>query len=166
MATPVLKLNEHWTDYIIGKPQDKLECKICNVQLKSRESARCHANNIHLGIRYPCTYCDHKATTSYSLRLHIETQHLNEKAQCSYCGKQISKAYIKTHIRTEHEHSAKIHKCGQCSYETTHTDNLKEHIMVKHEKIERKCSQCDYKAKWIKQIREHKRKEHSLEGNN
>ena len=144
-------------------PEDAPMCKICNIQFKSQSSANCHYKSTHLGMmKFPCNYCDYEATTNFRLKEHIETQHFNEKAQCTYCGKQFSKSFIKTHIETIHEPS-KIHKCGECSYETTRKELLTQHIEAKHEMNMDKymCSQCDYKSKGKKQIREHKRKQHT-----
>ena len=83
-------------------------------------------------MRFTCSQCDYKATTNHSLKTHTTSQHLNEKAQCPYCDKQIAKSYLKRHIQQEHE-QYKIHRCDQCTYETTQPDSLKIHIEVKHE---------------------------------
>ena len=153
-TTSIVPNSENWKDFfILDKTDGKILCEVCNIHFKTWSIAKGHFKTAHLGIRFPCTYCDYKATTTHSLKLHIQAKHLNEKAQCSYCGKQIATSYIKTHIRSEHEHSLKILKCDQCTYESTRPETLKEHIEVRHENLMHKCSQCDYKTKGRKQIR-------------
>ena len=82
------------------------------------------------------------------------------KTKCSYCGKQISITHIKRH-RMEHENSVKMHRCGECSYETSTLRNLKDHIGAHHENIVHKCSQCDYEAKFKKTLMKHIRRKHA-----
>ena len=114
-------------------------------------------------MRFPCSQCDYKATTNHSLKLHTTSQHLNEKAQCSYCGKQIAKSYLKRHIQGHKQ--SQIHRCDQCTYETTRPDCLKTHIEVKHGSIVHKCKDCDYKSSYRSHFKEHIKKKHALSGN-
>ena len=82
------------------------------------------------------------------------------KTNCRYCGKQISISYIKRHMM-EHENSVKMHRCGECSYETSILRNLKDHIGAHHKSIVHKCSQCDYEAKFKKTLKKHIRRKHA-----
>jgi hypothetical protein len=53
-----------------------------------------------------------------------------------------------------------MHKCKQCSYKSSQTSNMKQHILQQHEGVRYICDECDYKATDKSNLNRHVKKQH------
>nr|CAI5870414.1 unnamed protein product [Callosobruchus analis] len=94
---------------------------------------------------HECTKCTYKTTISRSFKEHMSkhpevagTNHIFNR--CTYCNKIFTrKSLLNEHIIKKHPEciapvSCKIHECTRCTYKTTMTSRLKEH-MLKHPEL-------------------------------
>nr|CAI5870410.1 unnamed protein product [Callosobruchus analis] len=124
---------------------------------------------------HECTKCSFKTTINSILKEHIAVHSglvgnrvLN---RCPYCDETfVHKKSLNEHITKKHPDfiatlSCKVHECTKCTYKTTMTSRLKEH-MVKHpEPVScriHECTKCTYKTTMSSKLKEHMAKHPEL----
>nr|CAI5830373.1 unnamed protein product [Callosobruchus analis] len=139
-----------------------VRCSYCNKTFISKSSLDDHILKTHPDFIasvsrkvHECTECTYKTVFTSQLRRHM-VKHPDiagnyTTIRCSYCNKTFeSKRSLDNHIVKRHPDfvasvSSKIHGCTQCTYRTTISRCLKEHLMVKHSEIgNRKFRRCIY----------------------
>nr|CAI5830375.1 unnamed protein product [Callosobruchus analis] len=129
-----------------------VRCSYCNKTFISKSSLDDHILKTHPDFIasvsrkvHECTECTYKTVFTSQLRRHM-VKHPDiagnyTTIRCSYCNKTFeSKRSLDNHIVKRHPDfvasvSSKIHGCTQCTYRTTISRCLKEHLMVKHSEI-------------------------------
>nr|CAI5830378.1 unnamed protein product [Callosobruchus analis] len=129
-----------------------VRCSYCNKTFISKSSLDDHILKTHPDFIasvsrkvHECTECTYKTVFTSQLRRHM-VKHPDiagnyTTIRCSYCNKTFeSKRSLDNHIVKRHPDfvasvSSKIHGCTQCTYRTTISRCLKEHLMVKHPEV-------------------------------
>ena len=99
-----------------------------------------HIESKHEGIvHFRCKYmnCAYMTDNKKSFKDHSGTHNANSLFKCDYCEKVLSRARsLKHHIRNVHE-GIHLLKCKyfNCTYETTHKEEMKEHTLKHTEEI-------------------------------
>nr|CAI5830377.1 unnamed protein product [Callosobruchus analis] len=142
-----------------------VRCSYCNKTFISKSSLDDHILKTHPDFIasvsrkvHECTECTYKTVFTSQLRRHM-VKHPDiagnyTTIRCSYCNKTFeSKRSLDNHIVKRHPDfvasvSSKIHGCTQCTYRTTISRCLKEHLMVKHSEIAgdhitNRCTHCN-----------------------
>ena len=137
---------------------------VAKSQYRMMQHVQTHLNNLE----FDCDICGKILQNTNSYRRHKYKHNQPQKQdkdlvqKCNYCGKQIKKKYIKSHFKENHDHSAKILTCSECTYVTKRKGSLKDHIESKHMTIAQyTCSECEYKTIGRNQMRYHKVNYHS-----
>ncbi|VEN35908.1 unnamed protein product [Callosobruchus maculatus] len=92
------------------------------------------------------TQCTYKTTRSPNIRQHLITNPPEVPGnriltRCIYCNKTFkSKLGLDDHIVKRHPDaiasvSSKIHECTQCTYKTTRSDHIRDHLITKHPEV-------------------------------
>nr|CAI5870412.1 unnamed protein product [Callosobruchus analis] len=131
---------------------DNHRCQHCDETFLHKKSLNEHITKKHpdfiasLSCKvHECTKCTYKTTISRSFKEHMSkhpevagTNHIFNR--CTYCNKIFTrKSLLNEHIIKKHPEciapvSCKIHECTRCTYKTTMTSRLKEH-MLKHPEL-------------------------------
>nr|CAI5870411.1 unnamed protein product [Callosobruchus analis] len=97
---------------------------------------------------HECTKCTYKTTRSSHFRDHMATHpELAAICRCTYCDKTFPrKTLLNNHITKKHPDfiasvSCKVHECTKCTYKTTRSSYLKDH-MAKHPELADNCVFC------------------------
>nr|CAI5870418.1 unnamed protein product [Callosobruchus analis] len=115
-----------------------------------------------------CTKCTYKTTMSRSLKEHNMAKHpelADNCVICRYCNKTFTgKALLNEHITKKHPDfvaslSCKIHECTNCTYKTTKSSRLKEH-MAKHPDVFNRCTYCNKTFAYKISLNDHIIKKH------
>ncbi|VEN35886.1 unnamed protein product [Callosobruchus maculatus] len=91
---------------------------------------------------YECTKCTYKTVISHDLKRHMVTHSDNRIiSRCIYCdktfkGKQgLDDHIIKIHPDFTASVSSKVHECTKCTYKTTSTTSIRQHLNSNHPEI-------------------------------
>ncbi|VEN35896.1 unnamed protein product [Callosobruchus maculatus] len=145
-------------------------CIYCNKTFKSKLGLDDHIIQIHPDFIasvsskiHECTQCTYKTTISTNIRQHLITNHPEVAgngilSRCMYCNKTFkSKTTLDDHIIKTHPDfiasvSSKIHECTQCTYKTTKSTNIRQHLITNHPVVtgNRILSRCIYCNKTFK----------------
>uniref|UniRef100_A0A1E1W5P4 C2H2-type domain-containing protein n=1 Tax=Pectinophora gossypiella TaxID=13191 RepID=A0A1E1W5P4_PECGO len=136
-------------------------CEICSKEfvtlLEKKKHMRCHKN-------YKCSECPQIFKQWSKYQAHLKSDHESKEYICDICGRAFKqRTHIIRHIRI-HDPSKVI----QCPYENcsrfySRNSNLKQHMLMKHEKITHDCSICNAKLSTKKKLQEHTVKMHKSE---
>nr|CAI5830381.1 unnamed protein product [Callosobruchus analis] len=136
-------------------------CIYCNKTFTSKQALDGHIIKTHPDFIasvtskvHECTECTYKTTSNGNLRRHM-VKHPDiagnyTTIRCSYCNKTFeSKRSLDNHIVKRHPDfvasvSSKIHGCTQCTYRTTISRCLKEHLMKHPEIAGNRIFRCIY----------------------
>ncbi|VEN35893.1 unnamed protein product [Callosobruchus maculatus] len=108
---------------------------------------------------HQCTKCNYKTTKTEYLKRHLVTHSDNRIAiRCTYCTKTFKRKQglddhiIKTHPDFIASISSKIHQCTQCTYKTTISTHIRQHLITNHPEVagNRILSRCIYCNKTFK----------------
>ena len=176
-----------------GGPKYKANCDICNREFNSERSMILHRSKAHMDM-FPerlkvCPHCG-KSTLDLKQHLTVSCPKNNTKVQCQICGSEISKYYLKDHIRTVHQPQSEKIECANCGTMVkdiqTHINNVRcdlpeeerqklmekcelcnkyvkslvKHINYHHKAVELKCDFCDFKTKYIQNLNLHVKRIH------
>ncbi|VEN44462.1 unnamed protein product [Callosobruchus maculatus] len=145
-------------------------CMYCNKTFKSKTTLDDHIIKTHPDFTasvsskiHECTQCTYKTTKSSSIRRHLITNHpeiagnriLNSCIHCNktFAGKlSLDDHIIKTHPDFIASVSSKIHECTQCTYKTTYSTNIRQHLITYHPELagNRILTRCMYCNKTFK----------------
>ncbi|VEN35909.1 unnamed protein product [Callosobruchus maculatus] len=145
-------------------------CIYCNKTFKTKLGLDDHILKRHLNFIasvsskiHECTQCTYKTTKSSNIRQHLITNHPEVTgnrilSRCIYCNKTFkSKQGLDDHIVKRHPDtiesvSSKIHECTQCTYKTTKSSNIRQHLITNHPEVtgNRILSRCIYCNKTFK----------------
>nr|CAI5867015.1 unnamed protein product [Callosobruchus analis] len=99
---------------------------------------------------HECTKCAFKTVRPSRLKEHIKVKHPDRDGnRCIYCNKTfVQKQTLDDHIVKTHPDfiasvNSKIYECIQCTYKTTISKDIREHLMSKHHQIANNCSYCN-----------------------
>nr|CAI5867010.1 unnamed protein product [Callosobruchus analis] len=91
---------------------------------------------------HECTKCAFKTVRPSRLKEHIKVKHPDRDGnRCIYCNKTfVQKQTLDDHIVKTHPDfiasvNSKIYECIQCTYKTTISKDIREHLMSKHHQI-------------------------------
>ena len=110
-------------------------CVECGHKLTSRQGLTFHINNIHRGIRFPCTEegCDFKGTLKSVLQNHIQGFHKGMKHYCNLCDfSSVGKNSIRLHRNKIHNEDLSIYICDQCKYRCQDGQKMQKHMLNMH----------------------------------
>ena len=110
-------------------------CLECGHKLTTRQGLNFHMNNIHKGIRFPCTEegCDFKGTLKSVLQNHIQGLHKGIKQYCDLCDfSSISKNCIRLHKNKKHNEDWSMYNCDQCKYRCQDGQKMQKHMLNMH----------------------------------
>nr|CAI5830383.1 unnamed protein product [Callosobruchus analis] len=145
----------------IPKDIRTVRCSYCNKTFISKSSLDDHILKTHPDFIasvsrkvHECTECTYKTVFTSQLRRHM-VKHPDiagnyTTIRCSYCNKTFeSKRSLDNHIVKRHPDfvasvSSKIHGCTQCTYRTTISRCLKEHLMKHPEIAGNRIFRCIY----------------------
>jgi len=120
-------------------------CPECNEKFTSKEKLWKHVREDHPDYRrYKCDICGQGFSQSGNLGLHRLAKHTAEKPnlECTFCGKTFGMPVnLKRHINYTHRKCLK-YKCPHCSYATTTSSLLSQHMDRHFGKNLKKCSYC------------------------
>nr|CAI5867008.1 unnamed protein product [Callosobruchus analis] len=134
-------------------------CSYCNKTFINKSSLDDHIIKAHPDFIasvsskiHECTECTYKTVFTSQLKSHM-AKHPDIAGNritttCIYCNKILGcKRTLDHHILKRHPDfvesvSSKIHECTQCTYKTTISKGLKEHLMAKHSEIADRCIYC------------------------
>ncbi|VEN35903.1 unnamed protein product [Callosobruchus maculatus] len=145
-------------------------CTYCTKTFVNKTSLDDHIIQIHPDFIasvsskiYECILCTYKTTYVKCLGNHLTIKHPEifrncNLTRCIHCNKTFkSKATLDDHILKTHPDfiasvSSKIHKCTQCTYKTTRSPNIRQHLITNHPKVagNRILSRCIYCNKTFK----------------
>nr|CAI5819639.1 unnamed protein product [Callosobruchus analis] len=130
-------------------------CMYCNKTFRSTQSLDDHIVRIHPDFItsvsrkvHECTGCTYKTVSTYLLRRHNMVNH-PDAGTCLYCNKTLStKPLLDDHVVKRHPDfvasvSRKIHECTKCTYKTTRSKCIREHLLAKHSEIANRCIYCN-----------------------
>nr|CAI5819626.1 unnamed protein product [Callosobruchus analis] len=131
-------------------------CMYCNKTFRSTQSLDDHIVRIHPDFItsvsrkvHECTGCTYKTVSTYLLRRHNMVNHPDAANTCLYCNKTLStKPLLDDHVVKRHPDfvasvSRKIHECTKCTYKTTRSKCIREHLLAKHSEIANRCIYCN-----------------------
>ena len=109
---------------------------------------------------FPCDECDQLFKFRYKLNSHKKQIHNSDYLfLCKQCTFQTSHSQnLKRHIQSKHELTI-IH-CDNCDFECNRDDRLKAHKLSRHNILPYICSYCDFKASLKKDLLVHISKNH------
>nr|CAI5819625.1 unnamed protein product [Callosobruchus analis] len=95
---------------------------------------------------YECAKCTFKTVSASQLKRHLVDKHPDTAGDrktntCLYCNKTLStKPLLDDHVVKRHPDfvasvSRKIHECTKCTYKTTRSKCIREHLLAKHSEI-------------------------------
>nr|CAI5867011.1 unnamed protein product [Callosobruchus analis] len=128
------------------------KCIYCNKTLSSKQALDDHILNRHpdfiasvSGKVHECTECTYKTVFISQLRGHMakhpDVAHKYITNRCIYCNKTFASTrslndhIVKTHPDFIASVKSKIHECTQCTYKTTISKRIREHLIAKHPEI-------------------------------
>nr|CAI5842904.1 unnamed protein product [Callosobruchus analis] len=149
-------------------------CTYCNKTFAHKASLNQHITTVHPDFMasvsckiHECTKCTYKTTMSSRLKEHMVT---HPELACAYCNKAFTiKSLLHEHITKKHPDfiasvSCKVHQCTKCSFKTTRSSNLKEHMVVHHEladnRIFNRCPYCNETFSRKASLNDHITKKH------
>nr|CAI5870420.1 unnamed protein product [Callosobruchus analis] len=150
------------------------KCMYCNKTFAHKISLNDHVIKKHpeftsVGSKiHECTKCTYKTTISSKLKEHMAKHSgLGVFTKCTYCNKTFTgKALLNEHITKKHPDfvaslSCKIHECTNCTYKTTKSSRLKEH-MAKHPELAAffRCTYCNKTFALKASLNDHIAKKH------
>ncbi|CAD6208715.1 GSCOCG00003522001-RA-CDS [Cotesia congregata] len=145
------KYMEHLARYHNG---ELFKCDYCKHEFKEFAKLKTHMKTHDT--KYKCTKenCDVICDTYFELRRHSATH--PKEYKCDKCMKMLSTSnLLKRHLAT-HEDKLKICPYNNCDKKYHHTNQLKSHIRIKHEKRVFQCDLCKkefaYKVTLVKHI--------------
>nr|CAI5819638.1 unnamed protein product [Callosobruchus analis] len=112
-----------------------------------------------------CTECTYKTVSTSELRRHM-VNHPDVADTCLYCNKTLStKPLLDDHVVKRHPDfvasvSRKIHECTKCTYKTTRSKCIREHLLAKHSEIANRCIYCNKTFKSTRSLDNHIVKKH------
>nr|CAI5870415.1 unnamed protein product [Callosobruchus analis] len=145
-----------------------IKCTYCNKTFAHKKSLNDHITKKHPDFIasvsskiHECTKCTYKTTRSSRFRDHMAKHpELGVICRCTYCDKTFPrKTLLNEHITKKHPDfiaslSCKVHECTKCTYKTTRSNNLKDH-MAKHPELADKCSYCNKTFAHKKSLNDH-----------
>jgi len=137
------------------KHSQKVECKICNVELKIWSLSN-HMNSIH-GNKgsFQCKICDKSFKYNQNLTRHEKIH--DKKFECIICDKKFAhEREVKRHQKHFHENLKKA-TCDVCGKMFADKANLTQHSKV-HDKNRPKpfkCHRCDHAATTMQRFKKH-----------
>nr|CAI5870413.1 unnamed protein product [Callosobruchus analis] len=148
----------------------RISCSYCNKTFVHKKSLNDHIAKKHpVGSKiHECTKCTYKTTISSKLKEHMAKHSgLGVFTKCTYCNKTFTgKALLNEHITKKHPDfvaslSCKIHECTNCTYKTTKSSRLKEH-MAKHPELAAffRCTYCNKTFALKASLNDHIAKKH------
>nr|CAI5870416.1 unnamed protein product [Callosobruchus analis] len=154
------KLTEHMTKHPdLASNCVLIRCSYCNKTFAHKKSLNDHIIKIHpdfiasvSGKIHECTKCAYKTTRSSHFRDHMAKHpELAAICRCTYCDETFPrKTLLNEHITKKHPDfiasvGCKVHECTKCSYKTTRSSHLKDH-MAKHPELADNCVfyRCTY----------------------
>nr|CAI5819632.1 unnamed protein product [Callosobruchus analis] len=139
----------------VNHPDAADRCMYCNKTFRSTQSLDDHIVRIHPDFItsvsrkvHECTGCTYKTVSTYLLRRHNMVNH-PDAGTCLYCNKTLStKPLLDDHVVKRHPDfvasvSRKIHECTKCTYKTTRSKCIREHLLAKHSEIANRCIYCN-----------------------
>ena len=128
--------------------EQSLKCKICDTQLKSKQTYREHMHDMHEAKRIFCEYCAHNVLENRFAE-HVEKCEISFKElyegnefQCDQCRRSFKLiAALKSHQKNMH--SNEEFKCTYCKKTYASKRLRDDHIREKHEVKVFKCELCD-----------------------
>ncbi|VEN40262.1 unnamed protein product [Callosobruchus maculatus] len=151
-------------------------CLQCNAIFKLQISlddhiVRTHPNFISAVTRkiHECTLCAFKTTRSSSFNKHLSKHRETntERSTCTHCTATFkNKISLDDHIIKNHPNfvssvTSKIHKCTNCTFATTRTNDLKRHLLRYSETPKpHTCLHCTAVFKWKVSLDHHTMKKH------
>ena len=139
--------------------EGRFKCDICENSYSQEASLRLHHKVKHTSgtQRLKCDLCELSYTRVDSLREHVMTKHENTaKFFCKLCDfKTMRPAKLEKHVFDTHQSIYKVKdtngthrlKCDLCELSYNRVDNLREHVMTKHENTAKFfCELCDFKT--------------------
>nr|CAI5868646.1 unnamed protein product [Callosobruchus analis] len=113
---------------------------------------------------HKCTKCNFETTMCTHLKRHLMT-HAETPGTCTHCDRSFrSKSLLDNHLIKKHPKfissvTNKIHKCTVCSYETTISTNLRNHLLI-HTKTSAICRFCQAMFKSKTSVDDHILRKH------
>lgn len=123
-----------------------IPCEICGKTYSSKKTIQKHmrTHDSSSSSRYKCDTCGIIYTTALGFRCHLVRHAKSEPdMKCDKCGKLFyTRVEVRNHINSVH--MPQTHTCEICGKNFTKPSQLKEHVKVKHEKIDLQvpCSIC------------------------
>jgi len=137
-----------------NKDRVRCACPHCPETYWSKKYLRVHIDSVHRGIKHPCAECGFLATTKANLRIHNEKVHLGKVFECDQCPATYDcSSHLARHKRKVHE--GRTYTCDRegCEHTANSKENLKNHIVSKHERLI--CEHCPKDFGRKHQLQEH-----------
>ena len=135
------------------------DCSDCDFSTNYPEQLRQHDLSVHHGVvRYSCPLCQFKSFFKHQVGHHIGSSHRGQTARimlldCSLCKR--GEAHDEC-SKSGSRKAAKLFKCEKCEFKSSSGKSLKNHVSIRHEKINKYfCSLCDKKSFYKHHIKIH-----------
>ena len=109
-----------------------------------------------------CEQCGKSFNSNGALRLHVEGAHKTEDYRCDLCDYSCygAKRNLLIHRRKIHNVGKNNFLCDQCDYVTGSSNQLRDHINIKHLGKTFPCTLCDHVAYYTQSLSDHVRRVH------
>ena len=127
----------------------KKTCKVCFMELPSRNALYVHTRKVHLGLveEYKCSTCGKDFTKRVSFKNHVKMhweKAMGIKYKCDKCDKAFMSSGALTNHRVVHKKGTSSFKCDECDKVFTYNSALYRHVQDHHKRTRLfPCSQCD-----------------------
>ena len=159
---PKCKFRTNHEGYLTKHLQFHNDCHICGkiFFMKSKDQLASHIKNKHSEVKVEllqCEFCPFAARGKHALESHIAAHKM-----CDICGRDFCGMYAKRDF--EKHMDSHLNKCTRCSLEFANPEERKIHLKTVHDhnaKI-KKCDKCNETFKTYSVLRNHKIKVHGM----
>ncbi|XP_061706391.1 gastrula zinc finger protein XlCGF8.2DB-like [Cydia pomonella] len=134
-------------------------CELCHKEFVSLKEKKKHARNHKI---YRCSECNATFSLWSKYQKHIRLDHMGRAFVCNYCDRHFKlRSHMVRHIKTHSKIKTTTFPCpyDNCERVYSRNSNLKQHILMKHERIRHECKMCgaelSTKAKLVLHLKLH-----------
>ena len=132
-------------------------CQICGKDIKQKNMPQ-HMHKHKMAESPECDHSDCNAlfATPEAKKKHLRTAHKRSGVPCEKCGKFFQhQAQLREHIMIAHEKKSLDVKCTECDMVFTNTANRNRHRIIVHYPNKFRCIQCQRSFSTVTQLQRH-----------